>query len=162
MQKRLEEINNELKGKSFLYREKPSLDLKKYDFIKIVAVAGNIRVDTKQRQFVLKPLEVEKFMNSIAIEGVVRKINRTEVEADVIDEKSVQMSKENEVSIIRKVKVPDVCEKVSEGLLKMFDVFVYGEQTEADIVAAKNASMVAGKLIDIEKVKLGYLMLNNK
>lgn len=59
------------------------------------------------------------------------------------------------------IQAPEIADNVSDGLMSIFnDLTAKKEFSDTDIKQAKLAVDVAGKIIDIEKVKLGYLALN--
>lgn len=144
MQKQLVELKKLLEGKEFIYQEKPHLQKKKYMCKEVVLVNVKIKIQTDSRTFLLLESEVEPFIESI----------------EIVDESDTKIK----TIVVHKAEIiaPEACKTMSDGLMQMFNKITSGSASKQDIDNAKSASMIAGKIIDIEKVKLGYLMLNNK
>lgn len=150
---RLKEIEDILNGKSFEYQEKPHLMKKTYVFESIKSVNSKIVLATDTRRFVFTETELDYFMESI-------EIIEQSIESKIIKKEENLHTTE----IVKNVtyEVPEVCDLLSHGMLKLFDAVSSGNASDAEINAAKHASLLASKLIDVEKIKLGYLILNNK
>ena len=150
---RLKQIEGILQGKSFEYQEKQHLMKKKYIFESVKAVHSKIVLATDSRRFVFTENELDLFMQSIEI-----------IETDTSSKTVLKEEKSVLAEVMKKqeYQLPENCDLLSHGMMRMFDSIAFGKASDAEINAAKTASVLAGKIIDIEKVKLGYLMLNNK
>jgi len=144
MQKQLKELKELFEGKEFVYREKAHLQQKNYKCKEVQLINVKFKIVTDQRTFILLPSEVESFIESVEF-----------IEPGQTNVRTIVVHK-------AEVIAPEACKTVSEGLMQMFQKISSGEASASDFEQAKSASMIAGKIIDIEKVKLGYLSLNNK
>lgn len=146
MQKQIEELKFDLEGKTFSYQEAEHLIKKDYFCKSINKKNEKILVTTDTRVFLLAPVDVESFLKKC-----------------VIKEKSVSIEKPNQLIRKRESFVPsENCATVSDGLKNMFDKIISKNPSEEDYKQAKAVCDIAGKLIDIEKVRLGYYNLNMK
>lgn len=141
----LSKIKETLEGKVFIYQEAAHFPKKEYVCESIESKGDKIVISTNVRTFAIYPYDVEEFLNK----------------CKVLDKSSheviIHKPSKNEL-----YQVPEYCEDVSTSLKSMFDKIASGGASDKDINNSKAAVSLAGKIIDIEKVKLGYLMLNNR
>lgn len=142
MQVELELIEDVLKGKTFQYREKPHLSKRNYVFKDCSEVTGGkIKLETDLRTFILLPNEVANFVNMCEV------IEQETIVKNVVLKKPVYIQNEN-------------FEKISGGLLEMFDKVSSGQATDDDFKKAKAMVDISGKIIDMEKIKLSLIAKN--
>lgn len=145
MQKEIDELKFDLEGKNFSYQEAEHLLKKDYFCKSINKKNEKILVTTDTRTFLLAPVEVKAFLSKCIIKN---KDVKVEPKFPVIQKEAYKPS-EN-------------CVTVSDGLKNMFNKIISSNPSEEDYKQAKAVCEIAGKLIDIEKVKLGYFNLNMK
>lgn len=118
-----------------------------FDVCKISERAKSIVIETLQkRTFVQNLKNIDDFIEKIEI------ISDSEAIRFLPTEKEVFKSD---------IQAPEIANNVSDGLMAIFnDLSAKKDVSEQDIKKAKLAVDVAGKIIDIEKVKLGYFALN--
>lgn len=148
MQKKLEQFKKDFEGSCFIYQEAPHLIKKQYKGFKVSLVGDKFKLETDSRTFIVHHAEVEIFMEKVNFNvGFIAESHE---------------NKENKEDKISTVYVPENCIDLSVGLMKMFDKISSGNATRLDYTAAKSMSDIAGKIIDVEKVKLGYLSLSKR
>ncbi|MBF05001.1 MAG: hypothetical protein CMP76_17125 [Flavobacterium sp.] len=147
MQKQIDELKHTLEGRNFIYQEADHLMKKEYFCKGIHKRNEKILIITDSRSFLFYPDDIKSFLSKCVISDtsviktVPKKINHM---SNVICELYENAS------------------KVSDGLMKMFEKISNNKPTEEELKQAKVVSDVAGKLIDIEKIRLGYMHLNTK
>lgn len=145
MEEKIKELQQLLVGKKIKHRLLTGI--KFYDVCKIEERAKSIVIETLQKKtFVQNLNNIHDFLEKIEI--------LSEVE-------SMGFLPEEKVNFKNDIVAPEITNSVSDGLMGIFnDLTAKKTFSEADIKKAKLAVDVAGKIIDIEKVKLGYLSLN--
>ena len=141
MQEQLELIEDVLSGRSFEYQEKPHLQKKIYAFRSASVVSGKIKIETDTRVFILPPSEVEKFVSQCEVFEGKNKVK------SIVVKKPIYVQNEN-------------FEKISGGLLQMFDLVSSGKASDEDFKKAKAMVDISGKIIDMEKIKLSLIAKN--
>ncbi len=147
MQNRLEELKSDFIGKEFIYQEAPHLAKKSHKGIDVSIVGDKFKIETDTRTFVVHNSELNNFIEKVIFSGDLVVIEKKEVKPLV---------KKNEVFI------PEACNNLSDGLMAMFNKISSGTASKNDFEQAKSMSDIAGKIIDVEKVKLGYLALSKR
>lgn len=150
MKEKINELQELLLGKEISHKTK--FGLKTYNVKTVVERASRIVIET---------VEGKTFTEAInTIEFLLKEIK-------VIGDSDI----ENGISNVGKIKeypaikvmyvAPEEAKKVSDGLMSIFnDLTSKSNVSDADLKKYKAVSDIAGKIIDIEKVKLGYLALN--
>lgn len=141
MQEQLELIDDVLSGRSFEYQEKPHLQKKIYAFKSASVVRGKIKIETDSRAFILLPSEVEKFVSQCEVFEGKNKVK------SIVVQKPIYVQNES-------------FDKISNGLLSMFDKVASGEASDEDYKKAKAMVDISGKIIDMEKIKLSLIAKN--
>lgn len=141
MQEQLELIDDVLSGRSFEYQEKAHLQKKIYAFRSASVVSGKIKIETDSRAFILLPSEVEKFVSQCEVFEGKNKVK------SIVVQKPIYVQNEN-------------FEKISGGLLQMFDLVSSGKASDDDFKKAKAMVDISGKIIDMEKIKLSLIAKN--
>ena len=148
MQNVLKKLKNDLEGWDFVYQEAPHLGKKTHKGIEVSLVGDKFKIETDSRTFVVHNADVEAFMNKLTIQG------------NSVAEFMVNKAKSAEKTVA--LYVPETCSNLSNGLMDMFDKITSGTATKEDYQKAKSMTDIAGKIIDVEKVKLGYLALSKR
>jgi hypothetical protein len=148
MQNKLEELKYNFEGFDFVYQEAPHLIKKTHKCIEVALVGNKYKIETDSRTFVVNHSAIEDFMTKVTFVGN----SSTEI----------QQSKAKKEVKTPAVYVPETCVDLSAGLMGMFQKISGGNATKEDYEKAKSMSDIAGKIIDVEKVKLGYLALSKR
>ncbi|MFT5760912.1 MAG: hypothetical protein ACI8WA_000013 [Polaribacter sp.] len=141
----LNQIKETLEGKVFIYQEAAHLPKRELVCESVESKGDKIIISTNARTFAIYPFDAEDFLSKCKVleksshEVVIHKPSQKDV-----------------------YQVAEYCEDVSISLKSMFDKIVSGKASDKEIQGSKAAISVAGKIIDIEKIKLGYLILNHK
>lgn len=146
MQQQLEKLKDDFEGFEFVYQEAPHLNKKKHLGVEVCIVGDKFKIETDSRTFVVHQSEVKTFMEKVTFTG------KTET-VEVVKKQPVKTTE---------VYVPEACMDLSNGLMAMFNKIQSGNATKNDFEQAKSMSDIAGKIIDVEKVKLGYLALSKR
>ena len=144
----LKKLKHDLEGWDFTFQEAPHLAKKTHKCIEVSLVGDKFKIETDSRTFVVHNLEVENFMKKVTF------IENSSTE--------IQESKAKKEVKTPAVYVPETCVDLSAGLMGMFQKISGGNATKEDYEKAKSMSDIAGKIIDVEKVKLGYLALSKR
>lgn len=147
MQQKLEKLQHDIEGWDFIYQEAPHLTKKRHKGIEVSLVGDKFKIETDSRTFVIHHTEVESFMKKVTFMGSFS-----------TEEKKVNKP----VAKFTEFYVPEACSNLSTGLMAMFEKISSGTATKEDREKAKSMSDIAGKIIDVEKVKLGYLALSKR
>lgn len=148
MQNKLEKLQHDFEGFEFVYQEAPHLNKKTHLGINVSIVGDKFKIETDSRTFVVHHSGIEDFMSKVTFVGN----SSTEV----------QLNKAKKEVKTPAVYVPETCVDLSAGLMGMFQKISSGNTTKEDYEKAKSMSDIAGKIIDVEKVKLGYLALSKR
>lgn len=148
MQSKLEDLKYLFEGFDFVYQEAPHLIKKTHKGIEVVLVGDKFKIETDSRTFVIHHSDVETFLKKVTFLGN----SSTEI----------QLNKAKKEVETPAVYVPETCVDLSAGLMGMFQKISGGNATKEDYEKAKSMSDIAGKIIDVEKVKLGYLALSKR
>ena len=148
MQKKIDELKYKLEGKNFMYQEAEHLMKKEYFCKGIHKRNEKILIETDSRSFIFHPDDVKQFLDKCLIITNQNMLRTVPVKIKAMNNVYTELTENTS--------------KVSEGLMKMFDKITADKPTEEDLKQAKAVCDVAGKLIDIEKVRLGYFHLNSK
>lgn len=154
MQEKLKQLKNDFVGSKFIYQEAPHLEKKTYFGSKVSIVGDKFKIETDTRTFIVHQSDLKSFMEKVTFSGKVEVTEMIQKESNALGSKSVVKSVE--------IYIPEACSNVSDGLLAMFNKIQSGNATKTDLENAKSMSDIAGKLIDVEKVKLGYLSLSKR
>lgn len=147
MQNKLEKLQHDFEGFQFVYQEAPHLAKKTHLGVNVSIVGDKFKIETDSRTFVIHSAEIESFYSKCTFTGA----------KDIVAKSSVQnLPKKADVF------VPETCTNLSDGLMAMFNKISSGKATKNDFEQAKSMSDIAGKIIDVEKVKLGYLALSKR
>jgi len=147
MQNKLEKLQHDFEGFEFVYQEAPHLAKKTHLGIKVSIVGDKFRIDTDSRTFVIHNSELGVFLEKCQFKG-----NQGELVK--------QLPKK--LPVKAEVFIPESCVNLTDGLMSMFNKISSGTATKSDFEKAKSMSDIAGKIIDVEKVKLGYLALSKR
>lgn len=146
MQQQLEKLKDDFEGFEFVYQEAPHLNKKKHLGVEVSLVGDKFKIETDTRTFVVHHSDVDDFIKKVTFTG------KTEA-VEVVKKQHVKAAE---------VYVPEACMDLSKGLMAMFNKIQSGNATKNDFEQAKSMSDIAGKIIDVEKVKLGYLALSKR
>lgn len=146
MQEQLEKLKDDFEGFEFIYQEAPHLGKKKHLGVEVSLVGDKFKIETDTRTFLVHHSDVKEFLEKVTFTG------KTEV---------IQSNKKQSVKTAE-LYVPEACVNLSEGLMAMFNKIQSGNPTKKDLEQAKSMSEIAGKIIDVEKVKLSYLSLSKR
>lgn len=146
MQEQLEKLKDDFEGFEFIYQEAPHLNKKKHLGVEVTLVGDKYKIETDTRTFVVHHCDVKTFMEKVTFTGKTESV-------ELLNKKSVKTTE---------VYVPESCVNLSDGLMAMFNKIQSGNATKSDFEQAKSMSDIAGKIIDVEKVKLGYLSLSKR
>lgn len=147
MQNKLEKLQHDLEGFEFVYQEAPHLAKKTHLGVNVSIKGDKFIIETDSRTFVIHATDIESFYSKCTFTGG----------KDIVSKTSVQNSPKK-----AEVFVPEACINLSDGLMDMFNKISSGKATKNDFEQAKSMSDIAGKIIDVEKVKLGYLALSKR
>lgn len=147
MQNKLEKLQHDFEGFEFVYQEAPHLGKKTHLGVNVSIKGDKFIIKTDSRTFVVHNAEIESFYSKCTFTGA----------KDIVLKSSVQNSPKKQ-----EVFVPETCVDLSAGLMGMFSKISSGKATKKDFEQAKSMSDIAGKIIDVEKVKLGYLALSKR
>lgn len=147
MQNKLEKLQHDFEGFEFVYQEAPHLAKKTHLGVEVSIVGDKFKIETDTRTFIVHSAELDSFLQKCTFTSntgfIPKKGNkRTLQKLDVF--------------------VPETCVDLSAGLMDMFGKISSGKATKKDFEQAKSMSDIAGKIIDVEKVKLGYLALSKR
>ena len=154
MQEQLEKLKDEFEGFEFVYQEAPHLNKKKHLGVEVSLVGDKFKIETDTRTFVVHHSDVETFMQKVVF-------THTSENKQLNNTNSIEMATKPALKSTE-VYVSEVCVNLSNGLLAMFNKIQSGNPTKKDLEQAKSMSDIAGKIIDVEKVKLGYLSLSKR
>jgi hypothetical protein len=145
MEEKINELQQLLLGKKIKYRLLTGI--KFYDVCNVTERAKSIVIETSQRKtFVQNLTNIDAFLEKI------------EILSEFESMRFLPTKKQEEKT---KIKAPEIANNVSDGLMAIFNSLSTKKVfSDDDVKKAKLAVDVAGKIIDIEKVKLGYLALN--
>jgi len=149
MQQQLEKLKDDFEGFEFIYQEAPHLKKKRHLGVEVALVGDKFKIETDTRTFVVHHSDVKVFMQKVTFVGRKEVINTIN---------PIHQKKE----LVAEVYVPKACVNLSDGLMAMFNKIQSGNPTKKDLEQAKSMSDIAGKIIDVEKVKLSYLSLSKR
>ena len=150
MKEKIEKLQDLLLGKEISHKTKFSI--KTYNVKTVVERASRIVIETIEGKTFTETLDtIEFLLNDIKVIGVSN------------DNNDVVSNFKETAFVVKNAQfvAPESTNSVSEGLMSIFQKLTANESiSDSDLKTAKLACDVAGKIIDIEKVKLGYLGLN--
>ncbi|WP_413513237.1 hypothetical protein [Myroides odoratus] len=115
-------------------------------------ISTNITLYTDKRTWVLLPSQVEYFLETVhVLDEPSNMIVVKEVEGDV---RVAQATSETTIG--------NRADKVSDGLLAMFDSLSEGKPSKESLEKAKAMFQVANAIVSVEKIKLDYYNLLKK
>lgn len=155
MQKEIEELNNELLNNSFYHIENGVKNNQLFICRDISKINDKILVKTNIKNFLIYPKDVNQFLENCTISE-----KNIPIEEEIEEKSNEVLISKSEVKMMH-FPTPN-CESVSNGLMEMFNKITKKNASEEDYKQAKMVSEVASKIIDIEKLRLGYYHLNMK
>lgn len=138
MKKLLQTAKDVFEGRSFEFREKSYLPVKIYNCTGVVVRDMKLLIECKERTFVFS--EENKFHDFVG---------------DVVflhDDVAVRQN-----SLPAVPYYPSNLDTVSNSLLDMFNKIASGDASDEEIKKMKTASDIAGKIVDIERVKHSFM-----
>lgn len=147
MQNKLEKLQHDFEGFQFVYQEAPHLGKKTHLGVNVSIKGDKFIIETDSRTFVVHNADLDQFLKKCTFG------NKQEIK---------QYESAKKPSLKAEIFVPETCVNLSDGLMDMFNKISSGKATKNDFEQAKSMSDIAGKIIDVEKVKLGYLALSKR
>lgn len=153
MNNMLIKLREELIGNTFSYKRLPSVAAKDYLVVSVELVRNNYVIKCQCGTSFVKSIEdLDDFLIDFKQNKNISKIN-------IDEDKKVSNIEVIDAKIIYSNEVVGV----QNGLMGLFENLISKKKlSEDEIKHAKAVSDVAGKIIDIEKVKLGYLVQSLK
>lgn len=157
MKEKINELQELLLNKKI--RQKTAVGPKYYNVVTITERKDRIVIETRELKTFTETLEsIEILLKNIEIVGEVDFKNNSKSSFDRGD---VTVHKPFVPVSQFKVSAPDITKNVSDGLATIFNELSNKNTISAEeLKRAKLMCDVASKIIDCEKVKLGYLALN--
>lgn len=157
---KINELQDILVGKQI--KHKTSVGPKFYNVKTVVERKSRIVIETKELKTFTETLEsIDILMKDIEVVGVSEIVkDKIIITSDLVVAETDFKKTELPLKQLAFV-APEAAKNVSDGLMSIFKNLTSKKHlSEPDLKKAKLACDVAGKIIDIEKVKLGYLALN--
>lgn len=155
MIEKINELRELLVGKRI--KHKSRIGYKFYNVKSVVERSGRIVIETNELKTFTNTLDsIDDFIEAIEVISEIESLKFDEIKNNFIEPEKTKLPMKQLAFV-----APETTKNVSDGLMSVFnDLTADNHITEEKLKQAKLACDVAGKIIDIEKIRLGYLALN--